>query len=148
MDRCFFTTHSIHKGGDDLQIYFGVIFRETRPTSHLAYLHTVPFLRPQEEHSRQWSCDGDFAGQCWLWRLSSHTTFVSAEPGIPTNLVVGQSWLFPASSIKFPTRRSLKSQWVYLAPHEDKSIQLLSTVTSRRWKNNFVVHFKVRRLIE
>ena len=35
---------------------------------------------------------------------------------------VGRSWLFPASSIKFLTRRSLKSWWVYLAPHEDNSI--------------------------
>jgi len=77
-----------------------------RPTSHLAHLHTVPFLRPREEHSRQRSCDGDFTGQCWLWRLSSRT-FVSAELGLPTNLGVGRSWLFPASSIKFLTRRSL-----------------------------------------
>jgi len=36
----------------------------------------------------------------------------------------------------------------YLAPHEDNSIKLLSTVGSRRWENNFVVHLKVRRLIE
>jgi len=28
-------------------------------------------------------------------------------------LGVGQSWLFPASSMKFLTRRSLKSRWVY-----------------------------------
>ena len=30
--------------------------------------------------------------------------------------------------------------WVYLAPHEDNSIELLGTVRSRRWKNNFMVH--------
>jgi len=69
--------------------------------------------------SRIWVGVGDFAGQCWLWRLSS-CTFVVAALGFPTNLGVGQSRLFPASSIKFPTRRSLKSWWVYLAPLEDK----------------------------
>jgi len=67
--------------------------------------------------------------------------------GLPTNLGVGRSWLFAASSIKFLTI-SLKSRWVYLAPHEDKSIQLLGTVRSRKWKNNFVVCLKVHRLIE
>ena len=36
------------------------------------------------------------------------------------------SWLFTASSIKFLTRRGLKSWWVYLAQYEDNSIQLLS----------------------
>jgi hypothetical protein len=30
LDHCFITTHSIHKEGDILQIYFCVIFRETR----------------------------------------------------------------------------------------------------------------------
>ena len=49
---------------------------------------------------------------------------------------------------KFFTRRSLKSRWVYLALHEDNRSQLLSTVRSRRWKNNFVVHLKVHRLIK
>ena len=58
------------------------------------------------------------------------------------------SWLFPASSVKFLTRKSLKSWWVYLAPHEDNNIQLLSTVRSRRWKNNFMIHLKLRRHIE
>jgi hypothetical protein len=31
---------------------------------------------------------------------------------------VGRSWPFPASSFKFLTSRSLKSWWLYLAPHE------------------------------
>jgi len=44
----------------------------------------------------------------------------------PISLVVGQSWLFSASSIKFRIRRGLKSRWVYLAPHDDHSIQLLN----------------------
>ena len=54
--------------------------------------------------------------------------------GLTANLGLGWSWLFPSSSIKFLTRSSLKSLSVYLAPHADNSIQLLSTVRSRRWK--------------
>ena len=117
-----------------------------RHTSHLAYLYIVPFLWPREEHRRQQSWVDDFAGQCLLWWLSSHKTYFVSKHGLPTNLGVGRSWLFPASSIKFLTRRSLKSWWVYLAPHEDNSIQLLGTVRSSKWKNNFVVHLKVWRL--
>jgi len=119
-----------------------------RPTSLLVHLYIVPFLWPREEHGRQRSWVDDFAGQCLLWWLSSRKTFFAPKHGLPTNLGVGQSWLFPASSFKFLIRRSLKSRWVHLAPHEDNSIQLLSTVRFRKWKNNFVVHLKVRRLIE
>jgi hypothetical protein len=36
----------------------------------------------------------------------------------------------------------------YLVPHEDNSIQLLSTVRTKKWKNNFVVHLKVCQLIK
>ena len=115
-----------------------------RPTAHLAHLYIVPFLWPQEEHRWQQSLVDDFTGQCLLWWLSSHKTSF----GLPTNQGVGRSWLFPASSIKFLTRRSLKSQWVYVAPHEDNSIQLLNTVGSRKWKNNLMVRLKVCRLIE
>ena len=111
-----------------------------RPTLHLEHLYTMPFIWPREEHRRQQSCVDDFAGQCLLWRLSSRKTFFVPELDLPTNLGMGQSWHFAASSIKFLTRRSLKSRWAYLAPHEDNSIQLLSTVRSRKWKNNFVVH--------
>ena len=108
-----------------------------RPTSHLAHLYIVLFLWPLKEHRQQWSWGDDFSGQCLLWLLSSHKTFFAPELGLPTNLGVGRSWLFPASSVKFLTRRSLKSRWVHLAPHEDNSIQLLSTVRSRRWKKQF-----------
>jgi hypothetical protein len=58
---------------------------------------------------------------------------------------VGQSCLLSTSSIKFLTTRSLKSQ-IYLAPHEDN--RLLSTVRSRKWKNNFMVHLKLHQLFE
>ena len=117
-----------------------------RPTSHLVHLYVVPFLWPREEQRRQQSLVDDFAGQCLLWQLSSRKTSFAPELGLPTSL--GRSWLFPASSIKFLTRKSLKSWWVYVAPHEDNGIQLLSTVRSRKWKNNFMVHLQVCRLIE
>ena len=89
-----------------------------RPTSHLAHVYTVPFIWPREEHRRQWSWVDDFAGQGLLWQLLGRKTFVAAALGLPTNVGVVRSWLFPASSIKFLTRRSLISRWVYLAPHE------------------------------
>jgi len=38
MDHCFIVTHSIHKEGDILQIYFGVIFCKTR---HHAQAHVT-----------------------------------------------------------------------------------------------------------
>jgi len=119
-----------------------------RPTSHLVHLYIVTFLWLREEHRRQRSwVDNSLASACYL-RLSSCKTFFAPEDGLPTNLGVGRSWLFPAFPIKFLTRRSLKSRWVYLAPHEDNCIQLLSTVGSRKWKNNFMVHLKVCRIIE
>jgi hypothetical protein len=34
------------------------------------------------------------------------------------------------------------------SPTWSNSIQLLSTVRSRRWKNNYVVHLKVCQIIE
>jgi hypothetical protein len=68
---------------------------------------------------------------------SSRTTFVAFALGLRTNLGLEQSWLFPAFSVKFHTRSSLKSWWVYLAPHEDNGSQLLSTVRSRNLKKQF-----------
>ena len=78
---------------------------------------------------------------------SSCTTFIAATR-LQTNLGVVRSWLFPASSIKFVTTRSLKSLWAYLAPHEDNRIELLSYVRSIRWKDNFVVSLKLCRFIK
>ena len=113
------------------------------PTSHLVHLYTVPFLWLWEAHRLQHIWVDEFTGQCLLWRLSSHKTFFAPTLGLTTSLGLGWSWLSSASSINFLTRRSLKSPWVYLAPHEDNSIQLLSTVRSRRWKNSFIVHLLV-----
>ena len=114
---------------------------------HVWRTYILCLFSGREKNRQQWSWVDDCAGQCWLWQLSSHT-FVAAALGLPTNLGVGWSWLFPASSFKFLTRRSLKSRFVYLAPQEDNNIQLLSTVRSRRWKNIFMGHLKVRRLTE
>jgi len=112
---CFIMTH-IHNESD-LQIYFCVKFFATRPTSHLDYLFTIPFHLPRE-HWLQHIWFDDFSGQCLLWGLSSRKTFFALTLGLPTNVGVERSWLFVASSIKFLTRMSLISQWVYLAPHE------------------------------
>ena len=146
-DYCFIMTHSIHNRGD---LQFTLVWYSAKkgttlgPLSHLARLCTVPYLWLRDKHRQQRSWVDDFTGQCWLWRLSSRTTFVAATLGLPSNLGVGRCWVFPASSVKFLTWRSLKSWWVYLPTHEDNSIQLLSSVISRRWRNSFVVHLKVR----
>jgi len=66
--------HIIHKDGDIFQIYFCVIFCETR---HHAQAHAtcgalclcVSFLWPQEKHGQQRRQVYDFAGQCLLWLL-------------------------------------------------------------------------------
>jgi len=103
---------------------------------------------------REKNTDGSAAGLMILLASVCYGDSRVAKHFLRPNLVFqpiwrwGRSWLFPASSIKFLTKRNLKSRWVYLVPHEDNSIQLLSTVRSRRWKNNFMVHLKVRWLIK
>jgi hypothetical protein len=131
-DHCFITTHSIDKEGDYrfTLVWYSLKQGTThRPMSHLAHLHTVPFLWPWEGHRWQHSWV-DFACQCLLWRLLSRKTIFALTLGHPTNLGVGRSWLFPASTIIFLTRRSMKSQWVYLAPHKNNNIHLLSIANS------------------
>ena len=104
-----------------------------RPTSHLVHLYTVPLLWSWQAHRQQRILLDDFAGHCLLWPSSSKT-FSGPTLGLTTNLVLGSSWLFLSSSIKLLTRKSLKSLSVYLAPHEDNSIQMLIAVRSRGWK--------------
>jgi len=147
LDHCFIITHSIHS----LQIHFSVIFLKKAPRTDPCHIWCTYMLCPFSGcEKNRWQCSWleDFAEQCLRWRTSSHKRFFAPALGLPTNPGVGRSWLFPAFSIKFLTRRSLKSQCIYLASHEDNSIQLLSTVRSRRWKNNFVVHLKVHQLIK
>jgi len=88
LDHCFITTHSIHKEGDMLQIYFCVIFCETgtmnRPKSHLA--HCVPFLWLRE-HRQQCSWVDDFVGQC-LWRHLLRLAAAAAVVVVPLLLLL------------------------------------------------------------
>jgi len=67
----FITTHSIHKEGDVLQIYFCVTFHETRhhTQAHVTSdtLYTALSLAARRtQTANQWV---DFAGQCLLWLL-------------------------------------------------------------------------------
>ena len=109
LDPCFITTHSIHKEGV-LQIYFGVIFHKTVPLkqAHItsgAFIHHA-FFWPWQSDRQQCICVDDFAGHCLLWP-SSHKTFSAPTVGLTTNLGVGWSRVFPASSIyKFVSKSS------------------------------------------
>jgi len=78
----------------------------------------------------------EFRWPVFVMGLLCFETYFAPTLGLSTNLGVWQYWLFPASSVKFLTRSSLKSRWVYLAPHEGNSIQLLSALRSRGWKTN------------
>jgi len=103
--------HSIHKGGV-LQIYFGVIFHETRhlEQAHItsgAFIHRALF-GPWQAHRQQRIWVDDFTCHCLLWPLSSKT-ISGPTLGLITNLGLGWSWLFSAFSVNFHSRRSLKS---------------------------------------
>ena len=67
LDRCFITTHSIHKEGD-LQIYSGVIFRDTR---HHAQFHVTcgPIIHRAFFSGREKNTDGSRVG--WMISLAS-----------------------------------------------------------------------------
>jgi len=129
LDPCFVSTHSIHNW-DDLQMYFGVIFHETKHNA-LAHITSGAFIRCALSLAMR---SHDFACHFLLWRLLSRKTCLAPTLGLTTILGLGRSWLFSASSINFLTRSCLKSLLLYLAPHKDNSIQLFSTVRSRRWK--------------
>ena len=135
-----------------LQIHFCVISWETRHNAPGHVTLSALVDRGLSLAARWTKMVTELSGFHWpvlvMMAIESHNiccchTWSSNQPG-----GVGRSWLFPASSIKFLTRRSPKSRWVYWAPHEDNRIQMLSTVRSRRWKNSFVVHLTLRRLIE
>jgi len=130
--------HTVFTCGDDLQIYSGVIFHETRHHTQ-AHVTSGAFIHCAFSLAERWTQMAPELGGWFRWpvlvmeALMLHNiccgrTRSSNQSG------GGVTWLFPASSIKFLTRRSVKSQGVYLAPHEDNSIQQLSTLTSRKWK--------------
>jgi hypothetical protein len=87
-----------------------------RPTSLLAHLYTMPFLWPREEHRWQRSWVDCFVGQCLLWRLSIRKIYFASALGLPVNLGMGRSWIFPASSVTFLNKRRLKFRWVIFSP--------------------------------
>jgi len=128
-NRSFVMTHSNHKEVDILLIYFGVIFHET---NHHVQAHVTsgtlmhcPFLhREKNTNSNTFGLMILLAGVCYddSW-ITKHFFCLNWSEG-------GRSWLLTASSIKFLARRSPKSRWVYLVPHEDNSIQLLSMLTT------------------
>ena len=86
------------------------------PTSHLAHLCTALSFTAR----RTWTA----AQMGWWFRWPVFVMATLKSQNFFPHLVfqpiwgVGRSWLFTAFSIKFLTRRSLKSRWVCLAPRE------------------------------
>jgi len=114
--------HSIHKEGDILQIYYCVIFCETRhhAQAHItsgALIHNVPFLWPREEHRWQ-SSWVDFAGQCLLWLLLLRLAAVVVPLLLPPqNSLLTSIPFAPDSESVSVTRISLmasSSSFIYL----------------------------------
>ena len=127
MDHCFIMTHIIHNEGH-LQIYFCVIFLETRHhvQAHItsgALIHCVLSLAARRTQKAPEMC-GRFRWPVFVMTTLKSQNICCSHTCSSNQSGVGQSWLIPASSIKFLTRRSLKSQWVYLDPHEDNSNQI------------------------
>ena len=122
LDHCFITTHSIHKAGDILQIYFCATFRETR---HHAQAHVTsgtlictlcPFF------GREKNTEGSAVGLRKCWQN------IFLRPLLVFQPVWGWSDL---GSFQHPqSNSSPEGAWnlggLYLTPHEDNSIQLLS----------------------
>jgi hypothetical protein len=116
-----------------------------RPIPHLVHLYTVPFLWLREAHRQRRIWVDDFDGQCLLWGLSSRKIIIAPTLGFTTSLGLWRSWLSSATLTYILNKISMKSLWVYLAPHEHNSIQLLSTVTSRRRKSNIILYLLLDR---
>ena len=137
LDPCFITTHSIHREGV-LQIHFGVIFHETMNHAQAHFTSDVfihcPFLAARNT---------DSSAFVWMISLASVCYGDSIFSG-PTLVLQPICGLGDLGSFQLPQSNSspegASNLSVYLAPHADNSIQLLSTVRSRRWKCNFMVH--------
>jgi len=111
LEPSFITTHSIHKECD-LQIHFSVIFHKTVPLkqAHItsgAFIHHA-FFWPWQADRQQCICVDNFAGHCLLWP-SSRKTFSAPTVGLTTNLVVGWSQVFTASSVYKCVSKSLRT---------------------------------------
>jgi len=125
LDHCFITTHSIHKEGD-FQIYFCDITRSKAPHTgppHIWRTYTLCPLFGRKKNTDSSTvglvislasvCYGDLSRK----NIFCARTWSSNQSGVGVILAL-------SSFLKFLARRSLKSRWVYLAPHEDNSIQL------------------------
>ena len=132
--------HTIQKG-HILQIYFSVIFHETMhfEQTHItsgAFIHCALSLAVRSTQTAA------HLGWWFHWPVFVMATLESQ------NIFCTHTWSYNQSGVgvilavfsflNFLTRRSRKSLSVYLAP-QDNSFQLLGTVRSRRWKNNFMV---------
>ena len=138
LDPCFITTQYSHRGCFTNLLWCDIPQNNAPQTGphHIWCIYTPCRFCGRDKHSDS-SAFGLIllASVCYGDSLFSWPTL-----GLTTNLVVGWSCVFSASSSNFLIRRNLKSLSVYLAPHADNSIQLLSAVRSRRWKFNFMVH--------
>ena len=117
LDHCFIMTHSIHKEGDILQIYFVRYSAKQgtthRPMSHLAHLYTVPFLCAWEEHRWQ-SSWVDFTGQC-LWLLLLRLAAVVPLLLLPQNSLLTSLAFAPDSEVMQATRIFLMAScWSFI----------------------------------
>jgi len=111
-----------------------------RPTSHLVHLYTLSFFFGCDKHtdsSTFWLMIS-LASVCYGPRVAKHF--------LGPHLVLQPIWGWDnLGSFQLPhSTSSPEGAWnlclVYLALHEDNNIQLLSTVRSKGWKNNFMVH--------
>jgi len=92
--------HSTYKEGDILQIYFCVIFLETRHhiQAHITSGALCPFF------GREKKTDGStlrlmiLLASAIMVTLESQNIFFGPTLGLPTNLGVGRFWLSPSNS--------------------------------------------------
>jgi len=122
--------HSIHKGWYITNLLLCYIPQNKAPHTGLHHIWRTYTLCPFFGHKK--NTDGSTVGLMILLASVCYCNSGVAKHFLSLHLVFQPIWgwgdllFFPASSIKFLTKSSLKSRWVYLAPHEDNSIQLLS----------------------
>jgi len=132
--------HTIHKGGDILQIYFCVIFCETR---HHTQVHVTsgalcPFFGCENK-------DGwvDFVSHCLLWLLLLRLAAV-VIPLFPQNSLLTLLAFAPDSEAVFATRISLmasSSRFIYFFPAtardpQSSALFILLCMTAQFQKRN------------
>ena len=116
LDHCFITTHSIHKECDILQIYFCVIFHETRchAQAHVPSGALCPFFG--RENTDSWV---DFAGHCLLRLLLPRLAAVVPLLLLPQNTLLTLPAFAPDSEAASAIRISLmasSSSFIFFFP--------------------------------